>query len=168
MMPSFNKTCMVLFVLLAGGSAIAGGPLAVEGARGHTPVSYSPASVALNFDIGTLGSRTNSEADALVLQGFALWNNVSTATIQISQGSDLSEDIDVSNYMDLIPDGSQNHPGLSDNLNPLIYDDDGQIIDEIFMPVRVTILPVLPLLFILSVKIILKKVMQYSMASCAE
>ncbi len=113
-------------------NAYAGGPLAIEGSSGNTPVHYSPSTVIINYDIGTLGTRSNSTADGLVLQAFNLWNNVSTATLQLSQGTDLSADIDDTNYFDLIPDGSQNHPSSSDNLNPMIYDDDGQIVDDIF------------------------------------
>ena len=116
--------------LLTGGHVRAGGPLAVEGSSGHSPVHYSPSTITINYDIGMLGSRTNSQADGLVLQAFNLWNNVSTATVQLSQGTDLFADIDSTNYFDLIPDGTQNHPSSSDHLNPMVYDHDGLIIED--------------------------------------
>jgi hypothetical protein len=124
--------CTLSITLCSICKAYAGGPLAIEGSSGNTPVHYSPSTVTINYDIGTLGTRSNSTADGLVLQAFNLWNNVSTATLQLSQGTDLSADIDDTNYFDLIPDGSQNHPSSSDNLNPMVYDDDGQIVDDIF------------------------------------
>ncbi len=125
-----------LFLLLAGlqgaGLAQAGGPLAVEGSGGNSPVHYSPASININFDIGPLGARTNAEADDLVLRAFALWNNVASSSLQLLQGNDLGTDVDVSNYTTFIPDTSTSHPANSDQLNPMVYDDDGTIIDDMF------------------------------------
>ena len=100
--------CALGIALLTATNTHAGGPLALEGSSGSSPVHYSPSLVSINFDIGTLGTdaysqvRTNSQADALVLQAFNLWNNVATATIQLSQGADLSADIDDTNYFDLM------------------------------------------------------------------
>jgi len=121
---------MPALILFASINAYAGGPLAVDG---NTPVHYSPATVKLNFDIGTLGSRTNSQADALVLQAFALWNNVTTSSIALTKGNDMPVDVDGSNYSTYIPDKLQDNPAVnSDSLNPVVYDNDGSIIDDLF------------------------------------
>lgn len=128
----FVKSPLFALALLASCKALAGGPLIIEGTDGHTPVRYSPATVKLHFDVGTLGSLSNTQADALILEAFALWNNVTSSALQLQQGDDLAADIDISNYMNLISDGSANHPGDTDNLNPLIYDDDGTITDDLF------------------------------------
>lgn len=127
---SFKKLLLPALAALFCYNAYAGGPLNVDG---NTPVHYSPATVTLNFDIGTLGTRTNSQADALVLQAFALWNTVATSSIALTQGNDLPVDVDGSNYATYIPDALQDNPAVnSDNLNPVVYDNDGTIIDDLF------------------------------------
>ena len=83
-------------------------------------VTYPTTTVTLNFDIGTLGTLTNAEADQLVQEAMQFWNDVSTANIQLTQGNDLDFDVDVTNY-DTI------YLNTSDNLIPVIYDDDGSI-----------------------------------------
>ncbi len=129
-MSAFRKLLFSALTLAVCFNAYAGGPLAVDG---HTPVHYSPATVTLNFDIGTLGSHTNSQADDLVRQAFALWNNVATSSVILTQGNDLPVDVDGSNYATYIPDKPQDNPAVnSDNLNPVVYDDDGSIIDDLF------------------------------------
>lgn len=118
-------------LLCAGQLAHAGGPLILEGPTGNTPVSYSGA-VTLNFDQGPLlFTQTNSQADTLVLQALAEWNDVATATVQINQGSDLATDIDSTNYTTVFDD-APNSPTYSDNISPVIYDADGGIIDDFF------------------------------------
>ena len=86
---------------------------------------YSPPTVSLNYDLGTLGGRTKLQADAIVTNAVALWTNVGTATITIGRGSDLPVDVTVANYLTYL-----NH--YSDGLNPVIYDTDGSITDDLF------------------------------------
>jgi hypothetical protein len=129
-MCAYKKLLLTALSLFACSNTYAGGPLAVDG---NTPVHYSPATVTLNFDIGMLGSRTNAQADSLVLQGLALWNNVATSSIILTQGNDLPVDVDGSNYATYIPDKAQDNPAVNnDNLNPVVYDSDGSIIDDLF------------------------------------
>lgn len=125
------RASALVYVFFISTACFAGGPLVIEGSSGNTPVSYPGGNVSLNFDKGLLlNNRTNQQVDDLVLQAFSLWNNVSTATVQISQSTDLSQNIDVSNYANLLPNGNTNDPSFSDNINPIIYDNDGQIIDD--------------------------------------
>lgn len=125
------KRILFLFILALPATTFAGGPRFVEGAKGNTPVSYANPNLVLNFDIGTLGSRSNAQADALVLQAFSLWNNVSTATVTLAQGDDLANDIDHTNFQGLVPSDDPKHSSIRDGLDPIIYDTDGQIIDEL-------------------------------------
>ena len=127
------KTCTacLLGAVLGASHVHAGGPLILEGAGGNTPVSYTSGAVSLNFDQGLLlGSLTNQQADDLLNQAFALWNNVPSASISITQSTDLSQDIVVSNYAPLLPNGLNNDPSFSDGLSPVIYDVDGTIVDD--------------------------------------
>lgn len=113
--------------------AFAAGPLTIQGSNGTTPVKYENPNVVLNFDIGTLGLKTPSEADALILDGLALWNGVSTSTINLTQGTDLSVDVDSSNYTSFMPEDTADTTFADgDGLNPVIYDTDGSIIDAFF------------------------------------
>lgn len=110
-----------LIVLAA--SAYAGGPLVV---CYQLPAKYSGAgTVPLNYDQGTLGSRTKTQADALVTDAVSLWTNVATSTVTLSRGADLSVDITASNYATYLYN-------FSDGLNPVIYDTDGSIVDAMF------------------------------------
>ncbi len=105
----------------------AGGPLRTAGANNTAPVVYDNGGrdITLNYDLGTLGGRLNAQADALVNQAVGLWNNVSTATISINQGNDLSQDINGTNFTSLLNK-------FTDGINPVIYDSDGGIIDALF------------------------------------
>ena len=115
---------------LASLGAHAGGPLILEGPTGNTPVSYS-APVTLNYDQGQLlFSLTNTQADSLIDQAIAQWNNVSTATVQILKGADLATNIDATNYETVLSD--TDNSTYTDDINPVIYDQDGGIIDDFF------------------------------------
>lgn len=121
--------CLACFPALS----FAAGPLTLEGPDGNTPVKYENPNVVLNFDIGMLGTKTNSQGDTLVVDGFNLWNGVTTATINLTQGDDLSTDVDSSNYTSFMPsDTADNSFTDDDDLNPVIYDTDGSIIDAFF------------------------------------
>jgi len=126
------KKFLLIVLLALPITAFSGGPLSISGPNGHTPVSYANPTVTLNFDIGTLGNRSNAEIDALVLQSINQWNTVSTATINLLQGTDLTTDIDITNYQNLIPNDDLNDSSIADGLNPIIYDADGQIFDALF------------------------------------
>lgn len=139
-MHTLFKLNSVCFVLLYSCLSFAGGPLVLEGSNGNTPVNYLDAdnilpgtNVILDVENGDLGTLSNAAANALVQQAFNLWNNVPTATINLSLNSaSINLDVDESNYQDYIPIDSGATPKPNDALNPLIYDDDGSIIDAFF------------------------------------
>ncbi len=106
---------------------LAGGPLSVAGPDGATPVTYPNGgqNIILNFDRGGLGSRTNGQVDAIVNNAIALWNGVGTSSLSLSQGPDLPQNVDVTNYGPFLGD-------FEDGLNPIIYDANGSITDDLF------------------------------------
>ena len=112
-----------LTLLVCMNAAFAGGPLSLYS---NTPIVYpnSGNNIILNYDQGNLGSRSNATADALVNQSISLWNNVSTATVSMSQGSDIPADVTTANL-------STYFNNFSDGINPVIYDNDGSIIDSV-------------------------------------
>jgi hypothetical protein len=104
---------------------MAAGPLVLEGPAGNTPASYENPNIIFNIESGPLDADTDNEAaDQLVRDAFALWNNIPTSIINLGQGSDISVDIDGSNFNTYIND--------NDCLNPVVYDSDGSIIDAFF------------------------------------
>ena len=118
-MRGFVAGAMIAFTA----STFAGGPLVI---CYQLPTKYPGAgSVSLNYDLGTLGSRTKAQADALVTGAVSLWTNVTTSTVVLSRGADLPVDVTASNYATYLYN-------FSDGLNPVIYDTDGSIVDSIF------------------------------------
>jgi hypothetical protein len=112
---------------LAALDAQAGGPRVI---CGGAPVKFpGTGTVNLNYDLGTLGTRTKAQADAFVTNSVAIWTNVSTATFVFGRGPDLTEDVTTANLATYYPNTAAN---TSDGLNPVIYDTDGSIVDAIF------------------------------------
>jgi len=106
--------------------ALSGGPRALAGPNGNTPVIYNPPSVTLHTESGDLGTRTNAEASAILQTAISMWNSPATATVDLSVNQTLLNiEADDTNGIDLIFD-------ISDNLNPVIYDNDGALIDLFF------------------------------------
>ena len=115
-------------------SAFAGGPLILEGPSGTTPVTYQNPSVTLHLENGALGNLSNLQADDLVREAFALWNEVDTSTINltIDQVQLATIDIDINNFDSYLPATDYSEFNADDNLNPVVYDNNGEIIDAFF------------------------------------
>ena len=114
---------------------MAAGPLVLEGPNGHVPATYQDPNIVLNLEAGPLGILPNSVADQLVVEAVALWNNVNTATILIDTEGDLLQLVDINedNFTDYIPAPfSSTIHNDEDGLNPIVYDNDGSIIDAYF------------------------------------
>lgn len=126
------KVLLFFFLALIPTLATAAGPLFVEGTTGNIPVRYQDPPIVLNFDLDMLAvAPTNAETDTLVLNALSLWNSVTTSTVNLTQGADMSVNVDVTNYSTFIT-ASNNTAAAEDGLNPIIYDADGTIIDDFF------------------------------------
>ncbi len=91
-----------------------------------SPISYNP-------DRGKLGSLENTAAQTLLGQAFDVWQNVPTADISFAPGSNLPGDISAAGT----PATNPNHWDHfwrrdGDGLSPIIFDEDGSIIDDMF------------------------------------
>ncbi|MDP2759323.1 MAG: BACON domain-containing carbohydrate-binding protein, partial [Sideroxyarcus sp.] len=116
------KYFLILLLSLAG-HAHAGGPGNV---CSGVPTKYAGAgTITLNYDQSSLGSRSKSQADALVTEAVALWTNVNTSTVTLARGSDLPVNVTTANY-------STYSNNISDGISPVIYDSDGSIIDMLY------------------------------------
>ncbi len=128
------KPTLFVSALACSSLSFAGGPLVLGGSTGTTPVTYQNPSITLNVENGDLGALSNAAADTLVLQALALWNNVSTSDINLvidqTQLSDV--DINLGNFENYLPNPGGTVFNANDNLNPVVYDSTGEIIDAFF------------------------------------
>ena len=135
------KTLVLLPILLPGllssllisSHAIAGGPLVLEGPTGNTPVNYLNPTITLHIENGTLGLLSNAAADTLVQQAFALWSNVNTSSINlVIDETQINLDVNIDNFDTYLPTIDEKTYNDDDNLNPVVYDNNGEIIDAFF------------------------------------
>lgn len=128
----FKQTFLVS-ALAYSSLSFAGGPLVLGGPTGTTPVTYQNPSITLNVESGDLGALSNAAADTLVLQALALWNDVSSSDINLSlDQNQINLDIDINNFETYLPNTSSTVFNANDNLNPVVYDSTGEIIDAFF------------------------------------
>lgn len=118
---------IIVSLLIAVGyssKAWCGGPLIVN--NGVVAVwSENNRLVSYNLDQGRLGNLSSSQALSLVASAFDAWSKVSTSTLRFSRSSQyLPVDVTSSNYV-------QTLNSLADGVNPVIYDNDGEIIDDL-------------------------------------
>src|SRR5262245_25902702 len=111
---------------------LGGGALNVDGAG--TPMKWSIASpITYNVDIGTLGTLTNTQADALLANAFGRWQGVGLTDIAFVQGTDLPADVDAVGIPFTNPAHWANFwRKAGDGRSPVIYDADGSIIDDMY------------------------------------
>ena len=101
----------------------AAGPLLVNGAG--QPLVWAPAPIPFHPDRGPLGALPNAAAVAIVAADFATWAAVPSASLSFSNAGPLPVDVTGANYMSYLGK-------CDDGLDPIIFDDDGSIIDDLF------------------------------------
>jgi hypothetical protein len=120
------RSALAALTLAAACAAHAAGPLFV--CEDHTPAKLPGAGLlTLNLDQGNLGTRTNAQAAAIIGNAIASWNSVGRgnwATAEVSRGADLAQDITFANYTQYVGN-------FNDGVNPVVYDNDGAIIDAL-------------------------------------
>ena len=132
-----NKTIIkiagLLFYCSICTSVFAGGPANVGGKDGNTPVIYENPNLTLNVENGDIGSISNADAVTLTQEALELWSQVGTSTINLSlDQTQIDLDVDQDNYEDYLPDAAGTTLNDDDNLNPVIFDNDGKIIEDLF------------------------------------
>lgn len=132
-MNSFLKFSASILLCSFCSLAYAGGPLILEGPDGNTPVVYQNPAVTVHVEEGDLGATSNAAANLLLQDAFALWNNVGTSTINlVIDESQINVDINIDNFDEYLPNVAGSVFNADDNLNPVVYDDNGEIIDAFF------------------------------------
>ncbi|MGH9339657.1 MAG: hypothetical protein ACRD1R_08725 [Acidobacteriota bacterium] len=105
-------------LLVSSSLLLAGGPTAVQpGVGAFRWDTMARIRFTLDKDL-----ETNSTVSTFVREGFQKWEDVSTARIRFQDNGFLSQDINASNYEDGI---------LTSNQNPVIFDADGSIIEDL-------------------------------------
>ncbi len=135
-MTNTHKIIVLISVLFYSMFSFAGGPLILEGPNGNTPVTYQNPDITVHIENGDLGTRSNDIADILVQEAFSLWNNVNTSTVNLVIDEIQLEfiDININNFDTYIPNIDSTIFNDDDNLNPVVYDSDGKIIEAFFGP----------------------------------
>jgi len=116
-------------------SAFAGGPFIIEGPTGVTPVTYQNPNITVHTDNDTLNSLDDLllDTNTVVEEAFALWNNINTSTINlVINPTQINEDININNFDSYLPTTNYSEFNADDNLNPIVYDNNGEIIDAFF------------------------------------
>lgn len=127
------KPTLLVSLLAYSSLSFAGGPLVLGGAAGITPVTYQNPNIILNVESGSLGALSNAAANTLLSEALALWNKVSTSDIDlVIDKTQIPLDINIDNYQTYLPNPGGTVFNASDNLNPVVYDSTGEIIDAFF------------------------------------
>lgn len=112
--------------------SISGGPVSVGGADGNTAVTYQNPNITLNVENGDFGILSNAVAVALLQEAFDLWNTVDTSAVNLGiDQAVLNFDINKDNADTYIPK-TDNSALNTDNINPVVFDSNGEIIDAFF------------------------------------
>src|SRR5687768_5050061 len=114
----------LLIAVIASAELPAGGPLLI-GKDGVARRWNTASPVVLNLDQGSLGGIQNP--DSLLTHARDQWNAVPTSRLRLSIGEDLP--INIENF-----DQFDEWTSKNDGRNPMIYDSDGSIFDELFGP----------------------------------
>ncbi len=115
----------ILFsIVIITNEVISGGPLNVTNDTANLwPEESLP--LVYQIDQGKLGPLRNYSASSMIRDAFREWRNVSTSVMNFTEGSRLPEDITDDNYADFTNN-------LPLGVNPVIFDDDGSIMDSLF------------------------------------
>ncbi len=111
---------LLSFIILSS-SLFAGGPLSTYMGRA---VIWNKNTISYHLDCGPLGVFDSVSARNIAKQSFQVWQDVPTATIAFSENT-LSVNVDQSNYSTYLDN-------YSDGINPIIFDSDGSIIQDLF------------------------------------
>lgn len=132
MIKVFRIGCFLLMQLsfLYSQVGYTGGPISVVPSTGESSVWISP--VSLHPEAGLCGSFSNAEMIQKLDQNISYWENISGSDLSfIIEEGGIGVDVDHCNYITYFVDSSDD-PGLDDSLNPVVFDDDGAIVTDLF------------------------------------
>jgi hypothetical protein len=126
--PAFRAVLALAVLAAFAAPALAGGPLA--NCESGVPFLWAGggANIPWNPDQGDLGPLDHGPAVAAVATAFGEWAAVATSTVTYAQGAELPVDVDIDNFDPWL------NPVAPDGLSAIVFDDTGEIFDELFGP----------------------------------
>lgn len=110
---------------------LAGGPFYVT-SDGAPIVWDTSSAIPLHPESGTCADFSNGDMLAKIATNIAYWELIDGIDLEFDvEAGEIGEDIDGDNYTDYLVDSSDD-AGLVDNLNPVMFDDDGEIVVAVF------------------------------------
>ncbi len=120
-----------LIVCVTASSAWAGGPYLVN-ESGVAAAWDNSSAIVLSPEAGDCATFSNADMVTKLTTNISHWSDISDVSLTFDvQTGDITDDIDSSNYNDYYVDSSDD-PGLNDGINPIIFDDDGSIVVDLF------------------------------------
>lgn len=122
----------LLFVLtfLVPSLAVAGGPFVVND-EGTAAVWDNSSAVSYNPESGSCATFDNDEMLTKIASNIGHWSSIPSISLSFNEVTGSLGSVDSSNYLNFFVD-SPKDVGLFDGLNPVIFDDDGEIIMDLF------------------------------------
>lgn len=102
--------------------AFAGGPLSTYSNRS---IVYKTMPITYRTDKGNLGTFSNLTAKNLTIGSFQVWQDVASSNVAFTNQGELPVDVDATNFTNYLDN-------FSDGINPIVFDNNGAIIDAIF------------------------------------
>ncbi|MBI2339601.1 MAG: hypothetical protein HYU99_04430 [Deltaproteobacteria bacterium] len=120
----------LFFLILFSSPVFAGGPLAVN-EEGVAAAWDNSGDVELNPESGACATFTNAQMLTLLSDNLENWSSIEKIQFSFDLETGAIGSVDGSNYTDFIVlfDGDT---GETDSLNPVIFDDDGEIVEDVF------------------------------------
>ncbi|MDP2209853.1 MAG: T9SS type A sorting domain-containing protein [Bacteroidota bacterium] len=100
----------------------AGGPLTTYQSRS---IVYKTMPITYRTDKGNLGAFSNLTAKNLTIESFQVWQDVASSNVAFTNQGELPVDVDGTNFTNYLDN-------FSDGINPVVFDNNGAIIDAIF------------------------------------
>jgi hypothetical protein len=128
-MTSLTRSSLILFTIIVSTAALfAGGPLYTLNGKA---VRYQSNTLTYTLDRGPLGTFTSTQARALANECFKVWDDVATSNVTFNHtaADTLPVDVNGTNFLQYT---ALDDFKYGDNINPIIFDSDGAITDELF------------------------------------
>lgn len=122
---------LLMSVIFSSGRVTAGGPLLVN--SDGSPLTWDNSSdVELHIDAGDCASFSQADMADKLNDNLSAWTDINNIDLDFDiNDNEISEDIDIDNYTDLFVD-STDDAGADDGINPVIFDETGEIVVDIF------------------------------------
>lgn len=120
----------LLLVILFPSLSMAGGPFVVND-EGIAATWDNSSDIEYNPESGRCATFSNGAMLIKIATNIGFWADITDVAITFDGVTGLVGSVDSSNYEDFFVD-SRTDPGLTDGLNPVIFDDDGEIIADLF------------------------------------